>query len=462
MSDKLSRRDFLKISGAGTAAGALLSATPTIGLGTPVASIQDINWGETAEEVHERALSGPYELPSNWEEAVEGVDSIKAFNYGALLPWDPATAEAKKKFEKKTGVKVEYLVCPRIQMKPKQVSMLAARSPAVDILQCDFSLVNDYQAAGWLEDITPLFPEGTWDYYAPAVKDLYTIEGKTWMVSQYGRVEMFLWNKNLFAKAGFDPEEPPRTWSEMYDFCTKFKEQLPEISPYLKAFTGEEFPQISWTNALYQAGGRIIQPDGTVKYNTPEGVRAQEHWTTMAQEGYMPERAFEMAEGDLSDSFNGEAVAAIEIMSFGIPRAIEALGEENVGVITLPKAPGGYHAALLDSDGLAINPYSEKKAAAALYVDYIRSYEHQKNEVVIEGNCTHLPAVYEDPETKEKLPFYDVYKSAMEKGYLEAHRMQQTAYHYIAKYVVAGMKGKYPPKQAMDELQKEIDNLVGY
>mgnify|MGYP006286786103 CR=1 FL=1 len=463
MSTYPSRRQFLKRAGAGLLAATSLSATPFISTGATSASIEEIEWGSTAEEVRDRVLVGDYELPPNWEKAVEGVDKIKAFNYGALMPWDPATNEAKKVFEEKTGVTVEYLATPRIQMKPKQTSMLAARSGSVDILQCDFSLVQDYVSANWLEDVSPLFPEGTWDHYTPAVADLYTIDGKTWMVSQYGRVEMFIWNKEMFEEAGQDPESPPRTWEEMYELIPKLDAELPSgVHGYLKAFTGEEFPQISWTNALYQADGRIVQPDGSVKYNTEEGIQAQDHWTTMTQEGYLPQRAFALAEGGLNDSFNGETVASMEIMSFAVPRVVEKFGMDKVGVTTLPKAPGGTNAAMLDSDGVGINAYSDKKAAAALYLDYIRSFQHQKNEVIMEGNSTHLPKVFEDPEVQEELPFYDVYQTSMENSYLESHRLQQTTYHYIAQYVVAGMKGEYTPQEAMDNLQSDVDALLGY
>lgn len=465
MSKDLSRRTFLKDLGIGLAAATSIGSLANITFAQSNVGIEEIDWGDTVEEVEERVLSGPYELPSNWEKAVEGVDKIRAFNYGSLDPWDPATLEAGRIFEEKTGVEVEYLAVPRLQMRPKEVSMLSARSDAVDILQADFSLIKDYQAANWLADLTPLFPEGTWDHYTPGTKNLCKIDGQTWAVSQFGRVRLFLYNKEIFSEAGLDPENPPRDWNELNEAIKKLDETMPSgQNPYLSAFSGEEPPQIAWTSSLYQAGGRVIQPDGMVQYNTEEGIQAQRHWTEMIEEGLLPNRVFSLTEGGMSDSFNAGEVGCMSMMSFAVPRAIEAFGKEKIGVATEPGAPtqGGENATMLDSDQVAVNPFGNKKAAAALYADFIRSYEHQKNEIVIEGNISHLPKVFEDPEVKEKLPFYDTYREAMEKGFLESHRMQQTTYHYIAQYVVNGMKGQHSPEEAMNKLQDQVDQLLGY
>lgn len=47
-----------------------------------------------------------------------------------------------------------------------------------------------------------------------------------------------LWNKDLFKKAGLDPENPPRTWDEVINDAQKIKEKLPDVIPFAFSLKG--------------------------------------------------------------------------------------------------------------------------------------------------------------------------------------------------------------------------------
>lgn len=42
----------------------------------------------------------------------------------------------------------------------------------------------------------------------------------------------FIWNKEIFSKAGLDPNKPPTTWEEVIDYALKIKKAFPEVTPF--------------------------------------------------------------------------------------------------------------------------------------------------------------------------------------------------------------------------------------
>lgn len=53
--------------------------------------------------------------------------------------------------------------------------------------------------------------------------DENTYQGKVWAMPLYLLGIPFVWNKDLFAKAGLDPTHGPTTWQELLDDCAKLK-----------------------------------------------------------------------------------------------------------------------------------------------------------------------------------------------------------------------------------------------
>ncbi|GAA0718393.1 hypothetical protein GCM10008905_05200 [Clostridium malenominatum] len=48
-----------------------------------------------------------------------------------------------------------------------------------------------------------------------------------------------IWNKEIFKKAGIDPNKPPTTWEEVTDYALKIKKAFPEVTPF--AFPIKEY-----------------------------------------------------------------------------------------------------------------------------------------------------------------------------------------------------------------------------
>ncbi|RMF88727.1 MAG: hypothetical protein D6736_09675, partial [Nitrospinota bacterium] len=92
-----------------------------------------IQWG-TPQEILARLSADKYELPKGWKEAVGDTKEIVVYNYGPLLPSDPATKANADIYTELTGIKVRFIELLASQMIQKETAMLVAKSPAADVV----------------------------------------------------------------------------------------------------------------------------------------------------------------------------------------------------------------------------------------------------------------------------------------------------------------------------------------
>jgi ABC-type glycerol-3-phosphate transport system substrate-binding protein len=55
----------------------------------------------------------------------------------------------------------------------------------------------------------------------------------------------FIWNKEIFKKAGLDPNKPPKNWGELIEYSNKIKNKFPDITTF--AFPFKEYEDMNIT-----------------------------------------------------------------------------------------------------------------------------------------------------------------------------------------------------------------------
>ena len=142
---------------------------------------------------------------------------------------DDALYEAIKKFEAKTGVKVDlsqYAVQDGI---PKLVSALDAGTPPdvayIDVL--DFQVTGKWAYDGKLEDITDVITPIKGQFLPNTVETTYLLNSKTGKRAYYAfplkqqTMHIEVW-KDMLAEEGVKVEDLPATWKEYWNFwCDK-------------------------------------------------------------------------------------------------------------------------------------------------------------------------------------------------------------------------------------------------
>jgi multiple sugar transport system substrate-binding protein len=142
---------------------------------------------------------------------------------------DDALYETIKKFEQKTGVKVELSQYPVQDMIPKTVASLDSGTPP-DVAYADvydFQVTGKWAFEGRLEDVSDII-EPIKDRFAPnTVETTYLLNEKTGKRAYYAypikqqtmHIEYWI---DMLNQAGFQEADIPKTWKEYWAFwCGK-------------------------------------------------------------------------------------------------------------------------------------------------------------------------------------------------------------------------------------------------
>lgn len=115
----------------------------------------------------------------------------------------------------------------------------------------------------------------------PSVRDVMYREGpdgkKHWYMLPTSRlVRVLVYRRDLFAKAGLDPDRPPRTWQEFEQYARKLTN--PTAGSYGISFVKGDLSSWDFANLVWSRGGDIIAKNKNEEwepnFNSPEVVDA--------------------------------------------------------------------------------------------------------------------------------------------------------------------------------------------
>jgi multiple sugar transport system permease protein len=112
-------------------------------------------------------------------------------------------------------------------------------------------------------------------FYEYAVSEI-TFDNKIWAMPNGIDDRLFYWNKDMFKKAGLDPETPPNTWDELLDYSKKLT--VTDAKGNFKQIGFIPNYGNSWLYLYgFQNGAKFLSDDGrTALLNAPEVVEALE------------------------------------------------------------------------------------------------------------------------------------------------------------------------------------------
>ncbi|NOY56059.1 MAG: ABC transporter substrate-binding protein [Actinobacteria bacterium] len=126
------------------------------------------------------------------------------------------------------------------------------------------------------------------DFY-PEMLRVGQYQGHTYSLPvSTNNLELF-YNKELFSKAGLDPDTPPTSWSELSDMAAQCTDPSSGVSG-LELFT-EPGEGLTWQFQVYlwQAGGQFLSDDLTkAAFNSPAGEKALNFWVDEIDNGSAP------------------------------------------------------------------------------------------------------------------------------------------------------------------------------
>lgn len=248
---------------AGVLAGCASAATPTAAAAEPTAAAVPTE-APTVAEATEAPAAEPVKLTfwHNWEGTNADVmnELVARFN------------------EQNPDIVVEAVFQPYADMTTLlQTAIAGGTTP--DITALDLILIPQFIETGAiapLDEFVASDPDIAIDDFYPLLANYDITNGVRYALPVSTNNMQLIWNKDLFEKAGLDPETPPTTWDEMKTMAEKCQDPANGVVgfEYYTQPTGEG---ITWQFQvwLWAAGGEFLNADNTAAaFNTPEGLKA--------------------------------------------------------------------------------------------------------------------------------------------------------------------------------------------
>lgn len=288
---------------------------------------------------------------------------------GFTGPDRPALEALVQQFnESQTEVEIEMTIMPWDSLYQTLLGALSS-GEGPDIIGVNFNYVPVYASSGYVADLTEYLVEGTNldpALWPEALVERLQYDGKFYAVPINFATLLMYYNKDLFAKAGLDPDNPPKTWDEWI--------------AAIRATTGDGVYGIAigeretipnWPILLWGAGGDVII-DGKSGLNSPETLLALNTWGPLVRdEGVSP---FGLT-GAEADQLFQSGRAAMEITGPWMVNGYLEAGV-NFDVAPIPEGPAG-PVTLADSVVFMITETCANKDAAIRFIDFWNSRESQ-------------------------------------------------------------------------------------
>lgn len=240
--------------------------------------------------------NSPTAAPKAAEKAAPAPPVAKAAGNGTFWFNQPPQQEAFQKIlerfhQSQAGVKMEVVLVPGPEVPAKLATAIAGGEPpdavrlggpAVNAL----FITNGHAAA--LDDWDPQI--GTYDWLPP-IKKAVTFNGKMHAMPVNSGVQGFIYNKEVYQKAGLDPEKPPQTLDQLLETAGKISAGgAGQVwGHYLLTAPNSQTGSDYFPTVLWAFGGKEVSEDGTkVTFDSPEGVAALQWYKAMFDRKAMP------------------------------------------------------------------------------------------------------------------------------------------------------------------------------
>jgi len=296
-----------------------------------------------------------------------------------LTLWTRAATEAVSKayaeaYNKDHRDKVEVTAFPNEEYPAKLAS--SARS-LPDLFAADVVFAPQYASQGLWLDVTDRF-QGTNESksVAPAHVRAGTWEGRNYAVPHTIDMSVMLYNKDLYTRAGLDPDKPPTTLAEFAEHARAIDKLGGEVNgTYFGGNCGGCVEFTFWPS-VWAAGGQVLGEDGQqASIDSPEMAEVFALYRQLYEEG--------VAAPASKDEAGPTWLGALQKGTVGIAPGpsvwlglIEEQTDIDMGVAPIPGLDGG-ESTFVGGDAIGIGATSEHADAAWQFLEWTMSAEAQ-------------------------------------------------------------------------------------
>ncbi len=274
--------------------------------------------------------------------------------------------------------KVTLTEVPFAELVQKYATAIAG-GQAPDALSMDLIYTPAFAAAGQLEDLTdwakslPYF-----NSLSPSHVKLGTYDGHIYGLPLSVETSVFAWNKDLYKKAGLDPEKAPTSWDEITSNAEKIRALGSDTYGFYFSGGGCGGCMIfTFTPLVWGAGADILSEDGKkATLDTPQMRKAVDIYRNMVKKDLVPAGAASDTGANFLSISNGK-IGQQSIGAFSIGTLITQYPDIPFGVTLIPGVDGK-PSSFAGGDNFVISKGTKKLDAVKKFLEYTYSLEGQK------------------------------------------------------------------------------------
>ncbi len=393
-------------------------------------------------------------------------DGGLAFAVGGAPSELAAWEKVVKRFEEQNDIRVNILRQPANSQQQLQGLMVSLKSKQTnpDVFLMDVAWVGLFSAAGWL---TPLERMDRDPFFSDLLNKTDVYDGKLMAVPVYLDGGILYYRKDLLKEAGLGG--PPKTWRELAESGRRVQKKMRKKDPGFFGFVWQgaqyEGLMVNFLEFAGKEGGLVLKKEnGEVQVDLPANVDALSFMYDLIwkYEISPPSTYTEMQEEEVRTYFQaGSAMYERNWpYAWSLHQADDSPVKGKVGIAPLPDKEGGTTVSTLGGYHIGISRYTDRKAAARKFLDFVTSREAQRMVVLELGWNPGRRDLYDDEKILDKYPHFKNFKEIFRKArprpvipyYIQVSNVMQM---YISGTLARNRK----PEEALKRAQKEIDVL---
>ena len=362
--------------------------------------------------------------------------------------------------ESQDKIQVETVLLPQDtnQVHDDFVNKLASGDTSVDIMGLDVVYVAEFASAGWLYDLTDQIDTST---MLEGPVEGATYDGKLVAAPWFTNSSVLFYRTDVLEELNAEVPTTWEGWMELADQAVGINGV--EYGADFQASQSEAMVT-NWCEYVWGNGGDILDENGYPVVNSENNIEATNIMKKLVDD-YAPEGVTTYAETESEQVFKEGKCLFIRDWS-GFWSSGQDEGSKVTGKIAatmLPVGPSGTesHTCLGGLDLVVNNAISdEKKEAAVEFINYMTSFDTQKEMTIISSQPPVVKEVYTDDEILEEIPFYaDFYDIIMTGKSRPSSPQYSQISDAIQRNIHQALTGEVEVEAALDTLQGEIEEF---
>lgn len=291
--------------------------------------------------------------------------------------WMQAAVERYQ--EQHSGVKIEFV--PQATQTLQGAFQTAAQSKSGPDIAMQWATLPVLTPVwnGSVAPLTGLVPQEEMDNWLNTSENTY--DGKVWAMPLYLMGIPFVWNKELFEKAGLDPDAGLATWDDLLAACEKLK--AAGITPIAVGATDGAFGawmmSVVGTQDLDSVQELQAAYAGTADFTDPKYSGYLDKIAELKDKGYISADVSSIDATQAWQDFAQEKAAMTWTTDGNVAAWAKTDFGKKLGIQKTPKAGNGKLAEYYDatqSISAFITSWSENKEAAAAFLTWLHTPEN--------------------------------------------------------------------------------------